>query len=618
VNHKGVFSAVVAFAVLAGAVTWVSSKEKSPPHPAVPEKHEENGYLGSGACRSCHPGEHASWRESYHSTMTREPDALSWNGQASPELPVLLELYSRSYRIFLEDDRVMVSGPDLHAVGKKLSALSGEGDASRPWKRRQAEEIFGAEAETTRELVLVTGSHHYLAFWLEGGHEKELRQLPFVYLLAEGRFLPREEAFLQPPDALPHVARWNANCVQCHTVAGKPRQSEGRHSSNGEFWESFDTSVAEFGVACESCHGPGATHAQHFRNPLSRALSHSSPGDRHIYLPDEHSGPRGSETCGQCHSYFVPRDENEWWNSGFSTNYQAGDPLDVSRLLLRPAEDGGEAGREALLAEQVQAQALISAHRSSIFWNDGSMIVGGREYNGLIESPCFGKGNGQQRLGCTHCHSLHEGSPDGQVKPAALGNTMCTQCHSNMESEHSRHSATSAASLCESCHMPKTSYALLSGLASHRISSPQARFESPPNACVLCHVDRPESWFRRELAHFGVDEKNSSPDVSPQLDELPLAAIRALSGNAAERAIYAFALGSSETLEASGSEISKRVLPLLKSDPYAAVRFIAERSLREVEQHAPRGVQKNRLRLEDSTLTRLFDARDETPIVISE
>jgi len=29
------------------------------------------GYVGSASCRSCHPGEHASWFDSYHRTMTQ-------------------------------------------------------------------------------------------------------------------------------------------------------------------------------------------------------------------------------------------------------------------------------------------------------------------------------------------------------------------------------------------------------------------------------------------------------------------------------------------------------------------------------------------------------------------
>lgn len=546
--------------------------------------------------------------------MTREAKSLSWDGRNSPALPANLELYSRNFRVFRKDDRIFVTGPDLHAVGRKLASLAQLKEVSVGWKRQQAESLFATEAETTRELVLLSGSHHYLAFWLEGGKERELRQLPFVYLLSEGRFLPRQDAFLQPPEALPRVARWNANCVQCHAVAGRPGQSEGI-DAHGAFWESYQSSVVEFGIACESCHGPGEEHAKLFRNPVTRMLQRNTASARNIYLPDETGKIRASETCGQCHSYFVPRNAGEWWDSGFSEGYQAGDELDISRLVLSPHEENRGVQLEALNEEEVQATDLIDANRESIFWEDGSMIVGGREYNGLKESPCFINAQSERTIGCTSCHSLHRGNRDGQIDPDKLGNQMCLQCHGEIGEEHSRHSTMSAGALCVNCHMPKTSYALLQGLASHRIISPSARFQSPPNACALCHVDKKKSWFLEELARFGV--KNHARSEDEDLQDISPAVRGALTGNAAERAIYAFALGSTETLNASGSSVSRRILPILARDPYAAVRLIAERSLSKLEP-APLLHQESPLNPEEVTISRLLKQRDDTPIVISE
>jgi hypothetical protein len=36
-----------------------------------PNQVEEDGYVSSRACRSCHPSEYASWHGSYHRTMTQ-------------------------------------------------------------------------------------------------------------------------------------------------------------------------------------------------------------------------------------------------------------------------------------------------------------------------------------------------------------------------------------------------------------------------------------------------------------------------------------------------------------------------------------------------------------------
>ena len=139
-------------------------------------------FIGSGACRACHPGEHASWSRTYHRTMTQR----------------------------------------------------GSGS-----------------------VALTTGSHHIIGYWTED-ERGELRMLPEVYARDEGRRIPRHDAFLQPPDAPDHDARWRTNCIVCHTTAGRPDE-DGRASH-----------VAELGIACEACHGPGREHANGARNPLAR------------------------------------------------------------------------------------------------------------------------------------------------------------------------------------------------------------------------------------------------------------------------------------------------------------------------------------------------------------
>ena len=40
------------------------------------------------------------------------------------------------------------------------------------------------------------------------------------------------------------IGRWNTSCIQCHTTAGESRATD----------SGFDSHVAAFGIACESCH----------------------------------------------------------------------------------------------------------------------------------------------------------------------------------------------------------------------------------------------------------------------------------------------------------------------------------------------------------------------------
>jgi predicted CXXCH cytochrome family protein len=529
-NELRATAALFACSALVGVYFTLALPQTTPPHPATPKTHKDEGYVGSGTCKGCHPAEYESWHRSYHRSMTRQTRELSWDGDDSPALPVEWALHAREFSLFRQEGKVLYRGPDLHAIGRVLASIAATDSASAEWKRQRSEDAFRAGAEVVRELALVTGSHYYLAFWVEGGEGRELRQLPFVYLLDDEVWLPREEAFLQPPEALPHIARWNAGCIQCHAVAGQPRQSEGIDSYTNEFWENYDTRVAEVGISCEACHGPGSAHAERFRNPLARLRAQGDspklPAD--MFVPGKTATIRGSETCGQCHSYFVPRNPNLWWDSGFSTTPSGEAPLTDSRLIFRrtPSTE----------AEHLASQA-ISQDPETVFWADGSIIVGGREYNGLSKSPCFVKGEGDRKLSCTSCHSMHKGEPNKQLDPRRTQDELCTQCHQSIEQGHSRHAAGSSGATCINCHMPKTSYALLHGIAAHQISSPKVSGLSAPSACSLCHVAASRSWISSNLAKFYAPSQAPPPDSVPGAvrapgtstdPELPLAIVRAL------------------------------------------------------------------------------------------
>jgi hypothetical protein len=93
-----------------------------------------------------------------------------------------------------------------------------------------------------------------------------------------------------------------------------------------------------------------------------------------------------------------------------------------------------------------------------------------------------------------------------------------------------------------------------------------------------------------------------------------------LCGNAAERALYAAAMGASSVPASSKSSIVDLTLGVLAADPYAAVRRIALRSLSERTQLGalalPLDTPDRDMLL--SRLKNLHDARDQTPITIAE
>lgn len=432
-----------------------------------------------------------------------------------------------------------------------------------------------------RRVVLTTGSHRHQAYWTTGDRAGDLRIVPQVWLVQEKRLLPRAEAFLTPPDTPIGRVRWSSSCIACHAVAGEPRHDEGR--------DAFDTKAAELGIACEACHGPGAVHVARHRDPFERhAQRTSGRADPTIVHPKKIAADRSAAVCGQCHSYAFPKDIDEWWTRGYSLAFRAGDTLTASRWLL-PATG---------------TSVAIDAAEDSLFWGDGTIRVGGREYNGLVLSPCYAKGAGERTMTCVSCHAMHEGDPNMQIAPSKRGDAACVSCHG--PKDHSHHAAGSAGAACVSCHMPKTSYALLSAVRSHRIESPSAQ-TIKPNACNLCHLDRSLAWTAAKIAEWYGKPLVPVPEDRRSIGE---GAIGALRGDAATRVLVAYALGSSDAVIAPA--VRTQLLGHLRADPYAAVRFVAERSQASTPNAGPGAA------LDEELVRSLLAARDGRPVTIAE
>ncbi len=318
-----------------------------------------------------------------------------------------------------------------------------------------------------RQLILSTGSHHMQKYWYSIGESRKLALFPLVYLIESGRWVPVHTAFIKPPNpGMPvEEGRWNTGCNQCHATGARPRLLDGGK---------IDTRVAEFGISCESCHGPAEEHVRLNRDPLRRYSYHREgrPDDT-IVNPANLSAKLSAQVCGQCHGVWRLLDEEgrHWREKGHE--YRPGGNLDDSRIYLFHSSDSG-------LLTRSQAQ--------SIFWPDGMLRVTGREYNALLESPCYASGEaGERTMTCMSCHTLHkrEGSGDSirqwrddQLGEGMRSNRACLQCHEELGEkldDHTHHGAESSGSLCYNCHMPHTSLGLLKGVRSHTISSPSAK-----------------------------------------------------------------------------------------------------------------------------------------------
>ncbi len=523
------------------------SNKQEKPWPRSPQYHRDDGYVGSVACKECHADEFSSWHSSYHSSMTQVADR-------STVIPEIKEV-------------------DLEYQGRK-GQLEWQGDEL--WAT-----VTDPEGnQSTDRVVLTTGSHHAQAFWYETGDSNVVQMFPFAYRIAEQRWIPVQTAFLLPPRVeesfsfAPGV--WNHSCSQCHATSTKPGVSGPTQ---------METTVADFGIACESCHGPGREH-------IDRVQSASKADDLAIVHPDTLTPKRSSEVCGQCHAAISLGSEEQteqWLQHGWE--YRPGDVLHETKNVNQPV-----AGDKNTFID------------TGTFWDDGVVRVSGREFNGLLKSPCYDHhGQQGQIMTCTSCHEMHPqgNDPDDlalwshhQLKPDMRGNAACTQCHEDYLSdeklvEHTHHRAGSSGSECMNCHMPYTTYGLLKASRSHAIESPSVATTlevGRPNGCNMCHLDKSLGWTADYLKKW---YDVSSPELPKDEQELCFTVLSALKGNAIQRALAAWALGWPAAQKASTTDWATPFLGFLLQDNYHAVRFIADRSLRSL--HAPREIEYNSL-----------------------
>jgi hypothetical protein len=495
-----------------------------------------DGYLSSRACQSCHPAEYASWHASFHRTMT----------QVATRETMLAPWPKDGPRRFQYDERVFLIEQRGDEYWVELDDPDWQGE-------------YGVPPRVWRQVVQITGAHHWQFYWFASGKTRKVQLFPLAYrVVDEPRWMPLDGCCVTPPTNRQQtdVARWSISCNKCHATHGRPRMRT---------HDEIDTHVVELGIACEACHGPGGEHVAANQDPLRRyGLHFSGAADPTIVNPTHLDHRRASMVCGNCHGvtrFRSDADREDWGENGY--RYRPGDDVSDTRAFDTEGQDK--------------------------FWADGMIRVSGREFNGLMRSPCYLRGE----MSCMSCHRMHRAVDDprplaewtdDQLHPDMRGNAACTQCHAEYLDDaylvaHTHHPADSSGSNCYDCHMPHTTYGLLKGIRSHEVDSPDVAASiatGRPNGCNQCHLDRSLAWTAEHLERwYGIPV----PEMDQDQREFAATVLWALKGDAGMRALAAWSMGWEEARAVSGTEWLTPLLAILLQDPYHAVRYIAQRSL---------------------------------------
>ncbi len=201
-------------------------------------------------------------------------------------------------------------------------------------------------------------------------------------------------------------------CVTCHV--GRVNVGQGDVDCFG------DPPFLEFGIGCESCHGPGREHI---------AFRHAAQaGDQKLELLDPITNPSKLSTekreaiCNQCH---LPTSHRILRYGRLHTDFRPGDSLHDIWVTLIQATGVDSSGSTEVVSHVPQMHA----------------------------SRCYQATNG--KLGCNSCHSPH-GVPTEKDK-TDFYRSRCLNCHESkghqcVESESSRRPTNDS---CIVCHMPR-------------------------------------------------------------------------------------------------------------------------------------------------------------------
>jgi predicted CXXCH cytochrome family protein len=401
----------------------------------------EPGYVGSAACADCHAEAVASWEGSDH--------ALAWT-LPRPET-VLGDFDDASFthggitsRFLRDGDTYVIETEDSDGVMRRFPVVGVAGiDPLQQY-------LIAPEPGRTQTFDIA---------W----DVEERRWYPVF---------PDQDA--RPGNGFHWTGAyksWEARCAECHATG---------YSRNYQpTTRAYAPKMAEIGVGCEACHGPGSAHVGWAKDPDAPLAAGLTP----LGLTIDIGGSQEAEVqqCMTCHS-------------------------------LREAMGDGN----PLPGTSYHDAFSLSLLRAGQYHPDGSILGEVFEGGSFLQSKMHDKG-----VRCSNCHEPHSATLKAE------GNAVCTQCHSPAGNpdfpslplkvfdgpEHTHHPAGSDGALCASCHMIQRTYMGVDERRDHsfRIPRPDLAATGAPDACTDCHTDQTPAWAATTLEDWFPDSTHRGP-----------------------------------------------------------------------------------------------------------
>jgi len=461
----------------------------------LPEDH-----VGNKACIECHQSNHSDWTGHAHRRMHEiaTKDTVEGDFSGGPEARIrylggTASFYTENetFRMSLERDQTR----RVYSVERTIG--------SRFFQYYVGKLIEGPEPEG----LPLRSVEHVLPFgyWLD-----RQEWVPTVHVFR----LTREDDDGFDPFVPEELANYDVTCAACHTtlasgdwmmrsggmkrltwhtprpllfhVPGYLRESQpsfvpdfkpdqtleelidNTHANFGLM--SIREEAAELGISCEACHNGCREHVAKSSTQDSESLPLFFPAGRSLFA-------EGSKI-------------EELGRNDVNRNY-----------ICSRCHAGGR-------------PEYASGHHT---WNS-------TEYADAVRGGCYdlkkAAGAGMRALTCVQCHDPHKGIGAKWKRTPEQDDNSCLDCHKELKPEaarsaHTHHPTGSEGARCMNCHMPKINEGLQDMVRTHRIFSPtEPRMieANQPNACNLCHLDKPIDWTLSHLREWYGDEHKYDAD----------------------------------------------------------------------------------------------------------
>ncbi|MFO0999006.1 MAG: multiheme c-type cytochrome [Planctomycetaceae bacterium] len=419
---------------------------------------DSDQFVGSATCLECHQSEHASYLHTAHSQAmsvvapAKEPPDTSFDHKPS----------GRRYRVFRKN------GELWHSEELQTSD-NGAGQRNDHEKLKIAERL---------EFLIGSGRHSRT---YAVKRNNILIESPITWYqskqswaMSPGYDHPHHDSFERATDF---------GCLICHVGNVESSPDHGGQLK-----------IVETAIGCERCHGPGAEHAEKWRN--SSPTASRSGQDSTIVNPRRLTRERSESICAQCHL------------RGNAT-------VLVSGKSLRDFLPG-------MLLTDVRIDYRLTSN------SDTMKVVG--HVDQMHASRCFQK---SESLSCITCHDMHK--EQSKQNDSELYQRQCLECHQSSSCGlPSEQRLQQVDNNCVKCHMPQVPTDIPHiAFTHHRIGVHDETLTDPQNDSSelmlepFYPVNEPspseksqrDSLRNLSLAYLELADKQSDPDEGTRCRE---------------------------------------------------------------------------------------------------